>query len=52
MRTFSKWEKLLGASQLLFDSLSVLAMAVLSYRRANLLEVTNLQAAQVCVFKL
>lgn len=26
----------------------VLAMAILSYRRTNLLEVTNLQAAQVC----
>lgn len=30
------------------DLFSVLAMAILSYRRTNLLEVTNLQAAQVC----
>lgn len=30
---------------------SVLAMAILSYRRTNLLEVTNLQAAQVCMLR-
>lgn len=30
---------------------SVLAMAILSYRRTNLLEVTNLQAAQVCMLQ-
>lgn len=31
--------------------LSVLSMAILSYRRTNLLEVTNLQAAQVCTLQ-